>query len=52
MNEDPQFKPITQTSLIRRVGLYAAVLIVVFMLGFIPMWLKARACDNSLASRE
>ena len=52
MNEDLQLKASTQTSLIRRVGVYAAVLIVVFMLGFIPMWLKARACDNNLAKAE
>jgi hypothetical protein len=28
------------------------VLIVVFLLGLIPMWLKARACSNSLAKSE
>jgi hypothetical protein len=49
MNEDPHSKPIVQTTLIRRVGLYAAVLLVGFMLGFIPMWLKGRACNNNLA---
>ncbi len=27
----------------RRLGLYAAVLFVVFLLGFVPMWLQARA---------
>lgn len=52
MNEDPHKKPIVQTTLIRRVGLYAAVLLVGVMLGFIPMWLKARACGNSLAKAE
>ena len=49
MNEDPHTKPVVQTDLIQRVGLYAAVLLVAFMLGFIPMWLKARACDTNLA---
>lgn len=52
MDENPHTKPIMQTTLIRRVGLYAAVLLVVFMLGFIPMWLKARACNNDLAKAE
>lgn len=52
MNEDPDTKPTMQTPLIRRVGLYAVVLLVGLMLGFIPMWLKARACDNSLAKVE
>lgn len=52
MNEDPLTKRTMQTTLIRRVALYAAVLLVVFMLGFIPMWLKARACGNSLTKAE
>lgn len=30
----------------RRLGLYAAVLFVVFLLGFVPMWLQARARAN------
>jgi len=57
MDEDVQPKPVRQTattpgSLIRRVGIYAAVLIVVFLLGFVPMWLKARGCSSSLAAAE
>jgi uncharacterized protein with PIN domain len=38
--------------LIRRFVIYAGVLLVVFLLGFIPMWLKARQCANSLAEAE
>jgi len=30
----------------RRLGLYAAVLFVVFLLGFVPMWLQARSRTN------
>lgn len=30
----------------RRLGLYAAVLFVVFLLGFVPMWLQARSRAN------
>jgi hypothetical protein len=52
MNEDVQPKPIKSTSLIRRVGIYAAVLLVVFLLGFVPMWLKNRQCASSLAETE
>lgn len=52
MNEDVQPKPIKQTSLIQRVGIYAAVLIFVFLLGFVPMWLKARRCSSSLDVAE
>jgi hypothetical protein len=28
---------------VRRVGVYAAILLVAFLLGFVPMWLQARA---------
>jgi uncharacterized protein with PIN domain len=36
----------------QRYIIYAGVLIVVFMLGLIPMWLKARASASSLAEAE
>jgi hypothetical protein len=52
MNEDPHTKPTVQTTLIRRVGIYAAVLLAGLLLGFIPMWLKARACNDSLAKAQ
>jgi len=52
MSEELQPKSINSTPLIRRVGIYAAVLLVVFLLGFIPMWVKARQCANSLAQSE
>ena len=52
MDEDVQPKPVKQTSQLQRVGIYAAVLIVVFLLGLVPMWLKARACSSSLESAQ
>lgn len=54
MNEDEDVQPqsIKPTPLIRRVGVYAAVLLVVFLLGFVPMWLKARQSANGLAQAE
>jgi hypothetical protein len=36
----------------RRVIIYAGVLLIVFLLGFVPMWLKARASDARLADAE
>lgn len=44
--------PVERKSLLRRVGIYAAVLVAVFLIGFIPMWLKARSNANKLAETE
>ena len=52
MNEDLQSKPIKSNSWLQRYLIYAAVLLVVFLLGFLPMWLKARTAANSLAETE
>lgn len=49
MSEDLQRKP---SSAIRRYLIYAGVLLVVFLLGLIPMWLKARTAASSLAETE
>jgi hypothetical protein len=32
--------------------IYAGVLLIVFLLGFVPMWVKARSATNSLAETE
>jgi hypothetical protein len=52
MSED--LKPIRFKSppAIRRFVIYAGVLLVAFLLGFVPMWLKARECGGSLAGAE
>ena len=50
MSEELQRKPITSS--LRRYAIYAGVLLVVFLLGLIPMWLKARTAANSLAETE
>jgi len=52
MSEDLERKPITSSSAIRRYIIYAGVLIVVFLLGLIPMWLKARTAASSLTETE
>ena len=52
MSEDLQRKPTTSSSGMQRYIIYAVVLLVVFLLGFIPMWLKARTAASSLAETE
>ena len=56
MNEDvepkPPSKPNESSSMIRRLGIYAIVLLVAFLLGFVPMWIKARSCGIALAGLE
>lgn len=34
------------TNLLKRVGIYAGILLMVFLLGFIPMWFRARSYSN------
>lgn len=38
--------------LLRRITISAAVLLAVFLLGFVPMWLKGRATASQLAESE
>jgi hypothetical protein len=51
-NEDVQPNLYKPTRSMRRVGISAAVLLAVFLLGFIPMWLKSRGYASSLAEAE
>jgi hypothetical protein len=52
MNEDLQPKPINSTSVMRRYLIYAALLVIVFLLGLIPMWLKVRTANSSLTEAQ
>jgi len=56
MNEGEEIKtppqPTASSSLIRRIGIYAAVLLIVFLVGFVPTWLKARSARIALAEVE
>ena len=52
MSEDLQPKPVKSRPLMQRILIYAGVLLVVFLLGLVPMWLKARAARSSLAETE
>lgn len=52
MSEDVEPVSRKSTPLMRRVIIYAGVLLIVFLLGLVPMWLKARASDARLADAE
>ena len=52
MSENLQPQPATRRPLMQRIMIYAGVLLIVFLLGLVPMWLKARAANNSLAETE
>lgn len=52
MNGDVEPKLVKSTPAIPRFIIYVGVLLVVFLLGFVPMWLKARATTASLADTE
>jgi hypothetical protein len=52
MSEDVQPKPVKTTPFMQRVIVYAVLLLVVFLLGFVPMWLKSRDCSSSLSAAE
>lgn len=52
MTEDVQPKPIRPSSPARRIVIYAAVLVFVFLLGLIPMWLKASEHAGNLAATQ
>ncbi|MBC8030581.1 MAG: hypothetical protein H7Z16_10760 [Pyrinomonadaceae bacterium] len=45
-------QPVESSSLIRRIGIYAVVLLIVFLVGFVPMWIKARSSRIALAGVE
>ena len=43
---------VKSTSVMRRFVIYGGVLLVVFLLGFVPMWVQARATAAKLADAE
>jgi hypothetical protein len=51
---DEDIQPVQYKSppLLQRIAIYGGVLLVVFLLGFIPMWLKARQSSSSLVETE
>ena len=52
MSEDIEPVPRKSTPVMRRFVIYAGVLLVVFLLGFVPMWLQSRATAAKLADAE
>jgi hypothetical protein len=52
MSEDAQPVPVKTNLSMRRVIIYAVVLLVVFLLGFVPMWLKYRESSVRLSEAE
>jgi len=52
MDEEKQPIPVKTTSSVRQVVTYAALSLVVFLFGFVPMWLKFRECSSSLSQAE
>ena len=53
MSENVQPEPArTSRPLMQRLIIYGAVVLIVFLLGLVPMWLKARSASNSLAETE
>ena len=52
MSNDQYSEPAKTTHRMRRVVIYAATLLVAFLLGLVPMWLSARTCSSSLADAE
>jgi hypothetical protein len=52
MSEEVQRETVKSTPLMRRFIIYGAVLLVAFLLGLVPMWLKARQYAGSLAEAQ
>jgi hypothetical protein len=49
MSENWKSKPVKTTHGLRRFIMHIFLLLVAFLLGFVPMWLKSRDCSSSLA---
>jgi len=45
-------EPVKATHRMRRAFIYVALLLVAFLRGLVPMWLKARECSSSLSEAE
>ncbi len=52
MSEEVQPTPVKPRPSAQRFIIYAGVLLVIFLLGFVPMWLRARAANSSLVETE
>jgi hypothetical protein len=52
MSEELECKPVKTTHYMRGISIEAVLLIVVFLLGFVPMWLKSREAIIRLSEAE
>ena len=52
MSKDVQPEPVKHTHFMRGVVIEAVWLLVVFLLGFVPMWLKSRESAHRLSEAE
>ena len=52
MRPETETEPIKSTNRVKKFGLYLGALLVVFLLGFVPMWLRARQAAGNLAKAE
>ena len=52
MSENMPPKPVKSTHWMRRVIIYAALLLIAFLLGFVPMWLTSRESSSRLSEAE
>ncbi|HZH89256.1 MAG TPA: hypothetical protein VEX70_01425 [Pyrinomonadaceae bacterium] len=51
-SERVEIRPARSSNVMRRVSIYAALMLIAFLAGFVPMWLKARESGNKLAAVE
>jgi len=51
-SERVEIKPARSSNGMQRVGIYAALMLIAFLAGFVPMWLKARESGNTLAATQ
>ena len=52
MSEELECKPVKTTHYRRGIGIEAVLLLGVFLLGFVPMWLKSRDSASRLSEAE
>ena len=52
MSENWQPEPVTTTHRIRRFIIYVALLVLAFLLGFVPMWWLNSQCSSRLSDAE
>ena len=52
MSKDVESQPVKATHFMRSVVIEAVLLLVVFLLGFVPMWLKSRESASRLSEAE